>query len=65
MKVGDLVQTKSSEVIPHHIGIIVDEHHPWANPEGLGDNTLVKVAWDNSTVRWTSRTSIEVISESR
>ena len=63
MKVGDLVQTKSNDVVPHHVGIIVNEHHPWANPEGLGDNGLIEIVWDNGTVRWTSRTSVEVISE--
>ncbi len=64
MKLGDLIKTKGSEAIPYHTGIIVGEHHPWANPEGLGDNTLIEVAWDNGTVRWTNRTSVEVISES-
>ena len=64
MKIGDLVKL-NPVVIENgpHTGIIVDLHHPWANPKGLGDGGMVKVFWDDEYITWTNRERIEVISE--
>ena len=66
MKVGDLVKTNPVEIEDGpHTGVIIDLHHPWANPKGLGDDSVVKVFWDDKYVNWVDRKRIEVISESK
>ena len=70
MKVGDLIQMDRGATDMHkpyfklRTGIIIDLHHPWANPQGLGDDSVVKVFWDDKYVNWVDRKRIEVISES-